>query len=1142
MVAMKNALFTATLREVRHTFTRFMSIFLIVALGTGFFAGIKATTPDMLSTIDTYFDENHLADIRLVSTMGFDENDIAAIRNTEGVNGVMPSYTADVLTNEDGKQLVLRMHSINVDADQDENLLNRPVLLEGRMPQKTGECLAEASGTMTVGFKIGDVISVQSGTDDPLEDFLATDEFTVVGLVMSPYYISFERGNSSIGSGAVDRYLYVREQDFCYEVHTDVFVTLSGALEQQSYSDKYNEIVDTLTDRFEAVAEVREQERYDEIITEATAELDKAKRELADAREEAYQKLNDARAELDDARKKLDDGYKEYKDGLKTFQTEIADAQKQLDDGYKELAEGWQQYRAGLSEYEKQSSSAYEQLADAERQIAAGQARYEQGLAAYEQGVQTHTALTQAFALLQNPEATPEQRQMALMTISGIASVLAEQEDTAELAGVLSAYAAAPENPINIYMMQAALDGFAQTLDASKQELDKAKAELDAAKSKVSAGYKALSEASEKLASARLELEEAEKTLAEKRAEFEDAKAKGEKELADAAAKLAKGERDLADGEAEYQKAKEDAERELADAQTKIDDAQTEIDDLSPPEWYILTRDSIPGNSGYYEDSMRIDAISKVFPVFFFLVAALVCLTTMTRMVEEQRTELGVIKALGYGKGAAVFKFMFYSGTASLLGSFAGLAVGFRVFPFVIGAAYGIMYQIPAIQTSFHWEYAIPTMLVAVLSTMLAALLACYKELAEQPATLMRPKAPKPGKRVLLERVTPVWRRLGFIQKVTVRNLMRYKRRMLMTVIGIAGCTALMLAGFGMKNSIASIASKQYGEVFLYNGMVILNQDADAEDKEALDDTLKHEKNITGTLDARQEQVTALVTGNKKEIDAVQFVPENNDTIGDYAVLRTRIGQEPISLDIDGAVITEKLAKLLHLEVGDTITLRDSDNRLYDVKVGAITENYVYHYIYLSRAEYERVFGTDFVTNTLFMRLADTSDDAQDALSQTLISNKYVVSITYNSSVEKSFHDVLKSLDYVVLVLIISAGLLAFVVLYNLTNINVTERIREIATIKVLGFYDREVSSYIYRENILLTLMGIAFGLFGGIFLHRFVVSQAEIDVVMFGREVGWFGYMMSALLTAVFSLLVNLVLHFRLKHISMVESLKSVE
>ncbi|MFA9379609.1 MAG: FtsX-like permease family protein, partial [Acetanaerobacterium sp.] len=785
--------------------------------------------------------------------------------------------------------------------------------------------------------------------------------------------------------------------------------------------------------------------------------------------------------------------------------------------------------------------SARAQLSSAKTQLAAGRAQYEQGLAAYSEGVQTRDTLSGAIAAVQNPDATAEERTTALAAITGIAAALNERPDTQPLAQALDAFAADPENSITIYTVTAAMAGFSDSLAESRDTLDAAKKEIDAGQAKISAGYSALASAQSQLEDAHRQLEDAQTTLEEKSQELADATADGQKELDEAAATLADGEREFADGEAEYASAKADAEHEIADAQAKIDDGQREIDDLEPPEWYILSRDSFPANAGYYDDAQRIDAISRVFPVFFFLVAALVCLTTMTRMVEEKRTELGTIKALGYGKGAAVFKFLFYAALASLFGSIFGLVIGFKVFPWVIGSAYGILYHIPPIQTPFHWDYAVATTLVAVLGTALAALLACYKELAEQPAALMRPKAPKPGKRVLLERVSFVWNRLSFIQKVTIRNLVRYKRRILMTVIGIAGCTALMLSGFGLKNSISAIASKQYGEIFLYNGMVLLDENAAQADKDALSATTSAQDNITDSLYARQETLTAL-SETGREFDAALFVPKESDNISDYAMLRTRVGHEPIELAENGAVVTEKLASLLDVGIGDTITLRDADNRPHTIEVSGITENYAFHYIYLSRHQYEETFGQPFVPNTLFMRLGDTSNEVQDALSQTLLGNGYVLGITYNSSVEKSFNDILQSLDYVVLVLIFSAGLLAFVVLYNLTNINVTERIREIATIKVLGFYDREVSSYIYRENILLTLAGIAFGLFGGVFLHHFVTTQAEVDAVMFGRGIGWFSYLMAALLTLAFSLLVNFVLHFRLKRVSMVESLKSVE
>ncbi len=1138
MVAMKNALFKDSFRELKRTLGRFLSIFAIVALGTGFFAGIKATSPDMWHTADRYYDDTRLEDIRLVSTLGFDDDDIAAIRGTAGTSGIMPAYTADALVQAGDKSQVLRLHSYPVGAKDDNNLLNKPVVLEGRLPERSGECVTEvmfgsAYGSSSGAYAIGSTVTVYSGKDDPITDSLKITNFKVVGTVMSPYYIAFDRGTTSIGNGSVDSYLLIPEQDFNLPVYTDVYIAAEGARESLSYSDAYNKIIDTLKDRFEAVAALRENQRYDGLVAEGTRKLNDAKAEYEDGKKEADEKLTKARKELGDAKAELEDGWADYTSGKAEYEKEIADGQKQLDDGYNEYTKNMFDYRVGLSEFKHAEKRADEELDDAEDQLEAGMAEYEQGLAEYTAAKGLCDTLTEALAKGSDP--------VALGTIGAIAQQLQQSSETANLAALLAAYAGDP-SPENKAMADGATVQFGQTLADNQEKLEAAKRELDRGRAKISEGYDQLSEGRLQLENAKQQLDDAKKTLDEKSEEFKTAKADGQRELNDAYKKLTDGEQELDKGEQEYADAKAEADKKLADARVKIEDGERQLAELEPPEWYVLDRDSIPGNSGYYDDTQRIDAISKVFPVFFFLVAALVCLTTMTRMVEEQRTQIGTIKALGYGKWAIVSKFLLYSVTASLLGSIVGLTVGFKLFPWVISSAYTILYDTPPVQTPFLWSYAVATTTVAVLCTGLAALLACYKELAEQPAALMRPKAPKPGKRVLLERLPFIWKRLGFTTKVTVRNLLRYKRRMLMTVIGIAGCTALMLTGFGLKNSISDIVGKQFGELYRYDVSILLDENAEQADKDAFNQTAAGEKNITHQIDARQVNLTVSAPNAAHDRDATLFVPEAGQPISDFILLRDRRSHAPITLGEDGVVITEKLSLLLDVKMGDSLTLRDSDNRTAEVKIAAIAENYAFHYVYMTQGLYESLFGTLFAPNTRFCTLADNSEAAQDAFSQQLLKNGSVITVTYNSSIEKNFKDILNSMNAVVLVLIVSAGALAFIVLYNLTNINVTERIREIATIKVLGFFDREVSAYIYRENIALTLLGILFGLFGGIFLHQFVIVKAEIDMVMFGREIDGFSYLIASLLTLLFSLLVNLVLHFKLKRVSMVESLKSIE
>lgn len=1139
MVAMKNVLLKDSFRELRRTLSRFLSIFAIVALGTGFFAGIKATSPDMWHAADRYYDDTRLEDIRLASTLGFDEDDVAAIRQTQGVKGLMPAYTTDALVQAGGKSQVLRLHSYPVGAKDDENLLNKPILLEGRLPERSGECVTEVkydsaySSTVGNAFSIGSTITVNSGTDTPITDSLKVTSFQVVGTVMSPYYIAYDRGTTSIGNGKVNSYLIIPEEDFNLPVYTDVYITVDGAKEALSYSDAYNRLVEDQTNRFEQVAAKREQERYDSLIAEGTDKLNQAKIEYNDGKEKAEEELADARKKLDDAKDELADGWADYNSGKAEFNDKMATAQQKLDDGYAKYNQGLQEYTLAQSEFDTASVKGLEKLKEAEAQVAAGQAKYEKGLAEYNSAKALYTTLSDALAKGSDP--------VALGTITAIADQLQANPSTAELAAVLAAYANDP-TPLNKAYADAAAAKFKQTLDENYKKLTAAKNELDSARAQISQGYSQLMDAEAQLSAAKAALESAKKELDANSAKLKTAKTEGKQKLSDALKQLTDGEKELADGEKTYSEEKEKADKKLADAYKEITDGENKLKELKPPEWYILDRDSIPGNSGYYDDSQRIDAISKIFPVFFFLVAALVCLTTMTRMVEEQRTQIGTIKALGYGKWAIVSKFLLYAVTASLLGSLAGLTLGFKLFPWVITSAYAILYDTPAVQTPFIWSYALPTMLIAVLCTGLAALLACYKELAEQPAALMRPKAPKAGKRVLLERITPVWRRLSFTTKVTVRNLLRYKRRMLMTVLGIAGCAALMLTGFGLKNSISDIVAKQFGELYRYDATILLDTKANQAKQDDFNKLMDTADNVTHQIKARQENITVSASSAKRDRDATLFVPEAEIPVEDFIVLRDRKSHAPITLSDEGVVITEKLSLLLGVHAGDSITLRDSDNHTTKAKIAAITENYAFHYVYMTKGLFESLFNGTYTPNTRFCTLADDSEVAQDAFSEKLLQNKSVLYINYCSTIKNTFQDTLKSMDAVILVLIVSAGALAFIVLYNLTNINVTERLREIATIKVLGFFDKEVSAYIYRENIVLTLLGIILGFGGGIFLHHFVVVEAEIDMVMFGREIGWLSYLLAAALTLVFTLLVNLVLHFRLKKVSMVESLKSIE
>ena len=1051
---MKNALIKDFFRELRHSTGRFLAIFAITALGVGFFAGLKATCPDIRLTADTYFDKQGAFDLYLLSEIGFDADDVAAVRETEGVAQAAPGYSVDAIVQNGEDERTAKLISLAEDA-----AVNRPVLVEGRLPERPDECVVDSAVTLSgAGASIGDTIIISDTNSESTLDMLSARAFTVVGTVSSPLYVSFERGNTDIGNGSISMFIMLPEEAFSSDYYTELYVTADGASALNAYDEDYTALIERISDRLTETGTMRCAARYDDIVTEMEQKLADGEAELADAESEGREALDKARSRLDDAR------------------AEIQSNEKQLRDGRAELAES----RAA---FEQREQSTLAELAEGEAQIADAKAQLEASAA---QLSATRGTLDAAAA-----ELSAARQQIEALSAAG------QTEQAEALAAAL-----APKE---------------QELAAGEQEY--------------AAGYAAYEAGVGQLA-------EQEQQLAEGRAALESGRAAlsaAEAELADGEAQLARARRQLDQGEREYAENYLSFSDEIADARAKLEDGRAELADFEAPEWYVLDRGANIGMAGLVQNIDRVDAVAAVFPVFFFLVAALVCLTTMTRMVEEQRTEIGVLKALGYGKGRIVAKYLCYAIAASVTGSLVGLLIGFQVFPRVIWNAYQIIYaSMPSVIAPFHMDYAVLSTLAAILCTGLSSFLACLATLRESPAALMRPRPPKNGKRVLLERVPFIWRRLSFTHKITVRNLMRYKKRFFMTVVGISGCTALMLTGFGLKDSIGAVVGKQYDEIVRYE-MVARVDSGHA--GEALQ-TLAGDKRVGDCMAYFTEAVDITHGGDTESI--YLFVPQSREALSDFITLRERRG-DALSLPKDSALLTEKAASLLGVSVGDTLCFT-ADGADFEVRVAGITENYIYHYLYLSPELYEQLAGKAPAFNQIAARVGDGTGPGRDAIAADLLATGDFQSVSFTTGLRSSFEDMLHALDYVVLVLILCAALLSFVVLYNLTNINITERIREIATIKVLGFYDREVSAYVYRENVALTAIGAAVGLVLGIALHRFVILVAELDIVMFGREIAWPSYLYSLLLTALFAALVNFVMHYRLRRISMVESLKSVE
>lgn len=1136
----KNVLFREALREIRHSKNRFFSILAIVAIGSGFFSGVKAACPDMKLTAEQYFTESSLADLHLVSTWGFDEDDLAQIGSDQDIRVMEPCYTYDVLAESaDGDQLVIKTIGYSEDAQ-----LNRPRLHEGRLPESKDECVIGTSSLGETHWKLGDVVTL-TGDGEDLSESMDTTEFTVVGIAQLPQYFGYNYGTTTISDGVLDGIMLVPEEVYTLDVHTDVYLTLKSTEGLSVFSDEYEDAVEQTTDRLEDLADIRTETRYDDTIDEANEEIADAEAEIADGEKQ----LADGEAELADARAELDDGWAEYYDGKAEAEKEFADAEAELADGEKQLADGeatWQEnydsYQEGITQLEDSRKQLDDYIAQADQL----ESQLNESAAALEQGNQLLAGLQgiySGFAEQSVPDISMlDENTSAVITASAaLDSALPEL-----LTGYITSdgaakeqYAAGLEQTISaaettMAENQALYDQGQDALAQLRQGITDGEAEYAAGKQK-------LDDAKVQLDDGRRELDNSRAELEQGRRDLETARADTESELSDAKAELEDGEKEYEDGLAEYESERKDAEAEIADARAEIADAQEELADLEKPKWYLLDHASFPGVGTIADDAEKVDAIAAVFPVFFVLVAALVCLTTMTRMVEEERTQIGTLKALGFSRGAVMFKFILYAVLASVIGSIAGCLLGLKLLPYVITSCYKAMYQVPYILMPIRWGYLVGCMVVSVFCTSLVTVITCYEVMNTVPAQLMRPKSPKNGKRILLERVGFFWKRLSFSGKVTCRNLFRYKSRVLMTVIGVAGCTALMLTGFGLRYAIGSISERQYGEIFTYDSTLSLSDNQSAEQIETLTDTVTGTDGISGVLPLTSKQTDAVsLDGKNTVVSITMYIPSEPEQLDGFITLRDRETGEPLSLTDEGCVITEKLSRLLSVEVGDSFYLRDSNGERQEVKVTGITETYVSHYIYMTPTLYESLYREQPLPTVLLLTLADGADE--DSTFASLLKLDGVQGLIGMSYYADAFSDLVASLNMIVWVLIGAAAALAVIVMYNLININVSERVRELATIKVLGFYDREVSDYICRENTAAALLGMLVGLVGGIALEEFVVNTAEVDVVLFVHGLPVSAYLLSAGLTIVFILLVNQIVHFSLKKIDMVESLKSVE
>lgn len=923
---MKTALLKDTFREIKHTMGRFLSLFAIVALGCGFFAGIKATMPDMVDSANDYFEENKLMDYKMMSTFGVRSEDVEAVRKAQNVQGVMAAYSKEVFYYYKQQNYVLKALSYVDVKDGGDDVMNRPVLLEGEFPSAPGECLIEKKLTAPDSFKIGETIKL-SDTDESkqITESLGSSEYKIVGICVSPLYIGYKRDNTKAGNGSIICNVYLPETEFKAGYYTELYVRFNGIHDLDQFDDEYRDKVNELkNDAFEKFRQ-SVGERYDKTLS-------MAKRDVSFAKQQA----------------------ENIKAMLSMSSDELVQLDKQLDAQIEQL---------------KKENSLFSDL---------------------------------------DLEKAQEQKKLVLGLI---ADKKASRSDTAN------------------------------ALNTQLEQLDKA-----------------------------------------------------------------------------------------------VTDGEKAIADIPELKFYGFDRfEASSDYSSYCGDANKIDSISKVFPVFFILIACLVCLTTMTRMVDEHRITIGTYKALGYSPAKIASKYLFYGAFAAVTGSCVGTVIGLQIFPYIIFSCYKILYNIPSINTPFKPLYMAGCCAVAVVCICGAVMYSCIRALRSQPSELMRPKAPQNGRRVLLEKADFVWKRLSFLSKVTVRNLLRYKKRFFMTIVGIAGCTALIITGFGLKNSISTIVHKQFGDILLYDAVVVLN--TQNYEREQLSDKLASLESVK-EFDLIQNN-DAEASFNGKSVDISMVVPQDSKNIHNYLSLADAEDASRLDITDNSCIITRKMSMLLELKKGDVIKVTQ-DDRTVELKVSGIAENYAMHYVYITADTYKALFANEPLYNTAYVNIKDNADEGDFKKDIIACSEFYGVSVM--SEAGNDFLNSLDSLNAVVILLIVCAGLLAIVVLYNLANININERVREIATIKVLGFYDIETSKYIYRENIITAVLGMIVGAFVGIVLHRFVVITSEVDIVLFNRQLVWWAYLLGAVFTVVFTFIVNFALHFKLKKIDMVESMKSVE
>lgn len=1182
---MSKALLTDILRAIKRTFSRFISIVIIVALGTGFFVGIKSAGPSMSATAEDYFADNNLMDIRITSTIGLTADDVNAISKIQGVSGVMGEKFVDALVlvngepeiDIDGSQISTRAYGINLNKLQeyyygaeDASFINRPTLIEGTYPTKSNQCLVDASElSAPESYKIGNYIKLEADANTDLSN-LSVTEFEIVGIIRSPNYVSFERGNSLVGSGKIGTFIYIPDSVFTNDYYSEIYVTIDGSSAFEAGSEEYYEHINTYIDQINVIADKNVKTRIETLKKDLPSQIINGEKKYNENKNAFDIAIKEAEEQIALYQKYVDDPDGAYNDAVKQAAEALGLAENEFNgntnayydavETYNSNLEAYKAARNALSEKNKQLAEAKSQYSSAERMLTTAQSSLntaKQFVTSTQSIINSTSSVLTSLEAYQNGTMDDSQLAQVLQTLQNInpdlyasISSLSAVSMATEAIALINPYLEQQKTQLAVY--QEDVKDAEKQLSEYREQFEKAAVVLNAAQSAYNATDAQLNAAYDELNSFYEQLEGSKNALSMAQIELMISQNEVSNDLDMLKAAIANASSYLEKAKSEYNSTKTSYEAELNAAKNKIENAKKLYKNLDSAKWLVYDRTATPGYSSLEDAVSNIKVLANLFPVIFFLVAALVCLTTMTRMVEEERTQMGTMKALGYSSSSIASKYIIYALFASIIGSAIGIVIGVYALPFTIYNAYSIMFTLPPLKFTFPAMYIIIGVSISLATTLTAAIIASARELKVQPSTLMRPKAPKPGKRVLLERIGFIWKKLSFTSKVTTRNLFRRKSRFIMTVIGIGGCTALILGSIGFYSSINDLMKMQYDEggIAAYDLQIVFA--SNQTDDSAMMATLKNDSRIPDIMLASMQSVTGGSDRTDKTEDVYLFVPKYSDKLSSFIKLANRETGQALTLDDTGAIITEQFAKDTDTDIGDAVWIETVDGERISIPVANITENYTFSYIYLSENLYQYLFqetvSYNYAIGTVEPAvLADSESSDKKAtqkasLATELMSYDAINAVAYVSDTIDTLDEVIGVLSIVVLIFIIAAGILAYIVLYNLNNINISERQRELATIKVLGFHDKEVSAYVYRENIILTIVGIVLGMILGVFVHKLLITYCAVDTVMFVQSLSWYSFVIAAVLTALFAIIVNAMMSKKMRKIDMVESLKAIE